>query len=101
MRLIVFFDLPVQTAQDRRQYRIFRKYLVRQGFIMEQESVYSKLVMNNTVADSVVANLKLNKPPKGNVQVLSVTEKQYERIEYITGTKQAIVIDSDDRLVVL
>ena len=47
MRLIVFFDLPVLTAANRRDYYLFRKYLIKSGFLMMQESVYSKLVQNN------------------------------------------------------
>ena len=50
MRLVVFFDLPVLTAKNRRDYRQFRKTLIKNGFIMDQESVYSKLVPNNTMA---------------------------------------------------
>ena len=40
MRVIVFFDLPVLTSDDRRAYRKFRKSMLKKGFIMLQESVY-------------------------------------------------------------
>ena len=43
MRIIVFFDLPVTTAKSRRDYYIFRKYLIKSGFVMMQESVYCNL----------------------------------------------------------
>ena len=33
MRILVFFDLPVTTAEDRRVYQSFRKYLIKNGFI--------------------------------------------------------------------
>ena len=46
MRVLVLFDLPVETAADRRAYTQFRKFLIRNGFIMMQESVYSKIVQN-------------------------------------------------------
>ena len=39
MRVFVMFDLPTDTALDRREYRVFRKYLMDTGFIMMQESV--------------------------------------------------------------
>ena len=42
MRLIVFFDLPVATAKQRKDYRLFRKYLTKDGYLMLQESVYAK-----------------------------------------------------------
>lgn len=101
MRVIIFFDLPTYTGDDKRGYRKFRKYLLCQGFLMEQESVYSKIAVNTTMADSIVDNIKKNKPKDGIVQVLKVTEKQYNRMEYIVGNKKREVIDSDERLVIL
>ena len=41
MRLIVFFDLPVQTAKQRKDYRLFRKFLLKDGYLQLQESVYA------------------------------------------------------------
>ncbi len=95
------FDLPVMTSHDRKEYTKFRKYLIKSGFYMLQESVYCKLALNSTMADSVIENLKKNKPEKGLVQALKVTEKQFERMEYIVGEKQSEVLDTDERLVIL
>ena len=67
MRVIVLFDLPVTTSEDMRQYTKFRKYLLKSGFIMMQESVYSKLALNATVAEAIVGNLRKNKPETGLV----------------------------------
>ena len=53
MRIIVMFDLPVTTASDRREYTRFRKYLIKNGFLMMQESVYCKLAQNSTAADLI------------------------------------------------
>ena len=39
MRIIVFFDLPTETLEDKREYRKFRKMLIENGFVMMQESV--------------------------------------------------------------
>ena len=101
MRVIVFFDLPTVTLEERREYAKFRKYLIKSGFIMMQESVYSKLAQNAAVADSVINNVKKNKPSEGLVQLLSITEKQFQKMEYIIGTSNSVVLDSDDRLVIL
>lgn len=101
MRLIVFFDLPTETAADMRQYRLFRRFLLQEGFIMEQESVYSKLTLNASVTEAVKQHIYNNRPLDGLVQILTVTERQYTGIEYIVGSKQREVIDSDERLVVL
>ena len=101
MRVIVFFDLPVDTLEHKRAYRKFRKFLIEKGFLMMQESVYCKLAQNSTAADLIVQNVKKNKPISGLVQTLRITEKQFSRIEYIVGEKTNEVLDSDERIVVL
>ena len=101
MRIIVFFDLPTNTLEDRREYSKFRKYLVKSGFIMLQESVYSKLAPNASVAESVINNVKKNKPSEGLVQLLAITEKQFQKMEYVLGSSSSTVLDTDERLIVL
>lgn len=101
MRVIVFFDLPVTTEKNKRDYRVFRKFLVKSGFFMMQESVYCKLAQNSTVADGLVETVRKNKPSEGLVQVLQVTEKQYSKMEFIVGQNNTCVLDTDERLVVL
>ena len=101
MRVIVFFDLPVLTESNRREYRTFRKFLIKTGFMMVQESVYCKLAQNSSIADIVVDNIKKNKPPEGLVQVLRVTEKQYNKMDFIVGEKTGDVLTTTERLVIL
>ena len=101
MRVIVMFDLPTISVSERRDYTKFRKYLIKNGFLMMQESVYCKLAQNQTAADLIVEQLKKNKPDKGLVQVMKITEKQFGRIEYIVGEAKNEVIDSDERLIIL
>ena len=101
MRILVMFDLPVGTESERKNYRLFRKYLIKSGFLMLQESVYCKISQNTTVADAIIANVRKNRPDDGLVQVLKITEKQYSRMEYIVGESKSDVLDSDERLVVL
>ena len=101
MRVIVFFDLPVETLENKRNYRQFRKFLIKKGFMMLQESVYCKIALNQTVANAIVGAVKSNKPDDGLVQMLFITEKQYSRMYYVVGEKQSSIIDSDERLVIL
>ena len=101
MRIVVFFDLPVLTESNRKDYRTFRKYLIKSGFMMVQESVYCKLAQNSSVADAVVKNIKKNKPHEGLVQVLRVTEKQYNKMDFIVGERTGDVLASDERFVIL
>lgn len=101
MRVLVFFDLPTITAEDRRNYRAFRKCLIKNGFIMLQESVYTKMITSPTVEKSVHNLLINNKPHSGLVQALMVTESQFSKMKYITGEWNSDVIDSEDRVVIL
>lgn len=100
MRVMVFFDLPTLTCENRREYARFRKFLIQNGFLMMQESVYSKMALNQTVAASVVERVKKNKPAEGLVQMMTITEKQYNRMEYVCGEFNSEVLCSDERLVV-
>lgn len=102
MRLIVFFDLPVETAKQRKDYRLFRKWLLKDGYLMLQESVYAKLVVNDGAAATAVIRLHKNRPPSGLVQVLRVTESQFSTMEYITGERGGYdEIDTMDDLLIL
>ncbi len=101
VRILVFFDLPVLTAENRHNYGRFRRFLIKNGFIMLQESVYCRMAVNQTMAGTILNNIRKNKPPEGLVQVLNVTEKQFEKMEFITGSFTSDVIDTDERLVIL
>ena len=101
MRVIVFFDLPVKTKNDRREYSRFRKFLVKSGFIMMQESVYSKIALNQNVAAGISESVRKQKPKAGVVQLLTVTEKQFSKMETIVGCSSSNVVSSDERLLIL
>lgn len=101
MRTIVFFDLPNIYANDKRNYLKFRKFLINEGFIMLQESVYSKITLNSQQCQFLIDRIKKNSPKKGIIQVLNVTEKQYAQIEYIIGESNTKIINSEETLVIL
>ncbi|MCF0106022.1 MAG: CRISPR-associated endonuclease Cas2 [Holdemanella sp.] len=97
MRIVLFFDLPVKTKEDRRNYASFRKYLIKNGYLMMQYSVYCKIFANRDAAIKHVNMLQRNLPPKGQIRILTVTEKQYAKIETILGGKslQEKIVGSD------
>lgn len=101
MRLIIFYDLPSVTKKDRRIYHKFHKFLTGSGFVMMQESVYSKLVLNANNAKAIQQSVKEASPKEGLIQMMLITERQYENIEFIIGEKESEVIDSDERLLIL
>lgn len=101
MRMIVFFDLPTLSDFDRKEYRRFRKLLIKNGFIMMQESVYARLLLNSTVQKSVMDTIIKGKPANGLVQCLTVTEKQFSGIINISGKSNNNIIDTDERLIII
>ncbi len=101
MRLIVFFDLPTKYSIDRKRYRKFRNFLLNEGFMMEQESVYSKLLLNLQQTDFLTKRIEKNTPSNGLIQVLIVTERQYSQMKYIIGNPNSKIINSEEKLVIL
>lgn len=101
MRMILFFDLPVVTAKQRKTYRHFVKDLVECGFYRIQESVFVKLAINKSSVDATMAHLKDKKPSEGNVVVLIITERQFASMEMLVGEMATDVVDSDERYVEL
>ena len=101
MRLIVFFDLPVTTPTGKRAYTQFRKFLIENGFVMLQESVYSKICLNQNAANALVDHVRRNAPADGLVQLLQVTEKQFANMEMIIGESESDVITTSDRVVII
>lgn len=99
MRLIVFFDLPTETSQNRHDYSVFHKFLLKNGFIMMQKSVYSKLVINGVTSAAVKEKVAKNLPPSGIVELLEITENQFAKIDYLIGEKQSLIEESMDRLI--
>jgi CRISPR-associated protein Cas2 len=101
MRTIVFFDLPNIYSRDKKNYMRFRKFLLNEGFIMMQESVYSKIVLNSQQSQLLLERVRKMAPKKGLIQVLTITERQYSQIEFIIGESNSKIINSEDKLIVL
>ena len=101
MRILVMFDLPTETSLQRRNYRRFRKFLINEGFVMMQESIYSKICLNMHAVHQVELELKKNKPPLGLVQFITVTERQFTGMKLLVGEVNNTYLETDERMVVL
>jgi len=86
--LMAMFDLPVDTRAGRRAYTQFRKVLVKDGFSMMQYSVYIRHCASEENADVHVGRVQGALPANGEVRVLQVTDKQYERMQVFWGRKR-------------
>ena len=99
--MILFFDLPMVSARERKIYTTFRKQLTQEGFVMMQQSVYSKLVLNSTNEKSTYDRLRKIIPDNGVVQLLTITERQFASMEYLAGEYKELSIQSTNRTVIL
>ena len=101
MRLVVMFDLPTETAEERKQYRKFRKSLINEGFCMMQYSIYSRVCVNRESARFLENRIKTFLPQNGLVQSFFMTEKQYNDIHLLVGEEVEDVRNSADRTIII
>ncbi|MEE6657385.1 CRISPR-associated endonuclease Cas2 [Pediococcus acidilactici] len=101
MRLMIMFDLPVETAVQRKQYRQFRKALINEGFLMIQYSVYVRVCVNKKSATFMENRIKTYLPENGTIQALTLTEKQYNDMHFSVGERVKGVRNTSDRAVIL
>lgn len=99
MRMMVFFDLPMEKSKQRKAYTKFLKELKKQGFLMLQKSVYIKLSINLANVDVTRKNIKKILPSEGNVFLLVITEKQFSSIEYLLGDFKTNQLNDEERVV--
>lgn len=99
MRTLLFFDLPTITSTDKKNYRKFKKVLTKNGFMMLQESVYSKLSLSIQNADTTLKEIKQKLPSNGNIMILTVTEKQFSNMQILLGEMKTDVINTDERII--
>jgi CRISPR-associated protein Cas2 len=88
MWLLVMFDLPVDTKAARKQYTAFRKTLLKDGFAKMQFSVYIRHCASEENVDVHAVRVETNVPPDGEVRLLRITDKQYERMQIFWGKKR-------------
>lgn len=96
------FDLPVETDSEKREYRAFRKNLIREGFVMMQYSVYVRVCPSREYAKRLESRIKKFVPQEGNVRLLCVTEKQYSDMKLLVGSRTtAETAIGTERLIVI
>lgn len=85
MWLMVMFDLPVMTREEKRNYTRFRKYLLAEGFYSLQYSVYAKYSACRENARKYYRYIEAIVPPGGHVRLLMVTDKQFGEMVSLYG----------------
>ncbi len=98
MWVMVMFDLPTETKMERKQYALFRKKILKDGFQMFQFSMYIRHCMSRENADVHVKRVKTMLPPKGHVGVICITDKQFGMMEIFRGRELVQTPDTTQQL---
>jgi CRISPR-associated protein Cas2 len=85
MWMTVMFDLPVVEKDDQKAATQFRKTLLDMGFEMAQFSVYMRFCTSQAQIDTYAKRVEYALPQGGKVNILTMTDKQYERIVTFHG----------------
>ena len=85
MWLIVFFDLPVTSADARRRANRFRKDLEADGYLRLQLSVYARPCNSPDDVRSHQIRLEQILPENGNVRAVSLSDLQFARMKIMVG----------------
>jgi len=85
MWVVAMFDLPTDTKKARKDYATFRKNLLKDGFTMLQYSVYVRHCASEENADVHVNRVNNFLPDDGEVRVICITDKQYEKMKIFWG----------------
>jgi len=85
MWIFVFFDLPVKTKPQRTAATRFRNYLLRDGYIRVQYSVYGRICNGQERVEKHLKRLESVLPKKGSIRALQITDRQYGRMKILLG----------------
>ena len=88
MWLLTMFDLPTDTKKARKDYTRFRKALIKDGFTMMQYSVYIRHCASEENVEVHDRRVVAALPPDGEVRLIRITDKQYERMRVFWGKRR-------------
>ncbi|MFN6341090.1 MAG: CRISPR-associated endonuclease Cas2 [Bacteroidota bacterium] len=89
MWVLVFFDLPTESAAERKIYARFRKELMQDGFTMFQYSIYMRHCASRENAEVHMKRVKQLLPDNGHVGIMCITDKQFGMMEIFYGREKA------------
>ena len=85
MWVVAMFDLPTDTKKARRAYTQFRESLLKDGFARMQYSVYIRHCASEENAEVHERRVQAALPDDGEVRLLAITDKQFERMRVYWG----------------
>lgn len=98
MWVFVFYDLPTESKEDRKNIAVFRKKLQKDGFAMLQFSIYIRHCNSRENADVHINRVKSSLPTKGEVIIFTLTDKQFSMMEFFRGISKSKKPDTPQQL---
>jgi CRISPR-associated protein Cas2 len=98
MWLFAMFDLPMDKPELRLEYTRFRRGLLKRGFTMLQYSVYAHYTASEESDETLRKKVQAALPPHGQVRLISITDRQFEKMEVYVGKKRHRVEDPPSQL---
>lgn len=99
MWIFVMFDLPVTTREHARAATKFREFLLDEGFEKSQFSVYARFCNGKEQFETYMRRIESRLPDRGDVHILSFTDRQYENIVRFSGQRRRRQRKNPDQLV--
>lgn len=93
--LMVAFDLPVKTKDERKRATDFRKFLIDDGFQMIQFSVYARPCVTFARQETHLRRIRLAVPDEGSIRAIYITKAQWEKA-YIIHGKPAKEVEAEE-----
>ena len=87
--VLVFFDLPIGTPEERKAATNFRKDLIHDGYFMVQFSVYARPCGTADRVETHVRRLKSKIPAHGEVRGLMISDAQWGRMIIMRSQQKA------------
>ncbi|MGE4432130.1 MAG: CRISPR-associated endonuclease Cas2 [Sphingobium sp.] len=98
MWIFVMFDLPVTTKEQSRAATKFREFLLDEGFEKSQFSVYARFCNGKEQFETYMRRVEANLPERGDIHILSFTDRQYENIVRFSGQSRRRQRKNPDQL---
>lgn len=99
--MLLSFDLPRDTKEERKQASEYRNRLVELGFSMKQYSLYEREVQSNTTRNRLIEILKKEIPDSGLITLYLLPDEVNNKQITILGKDAPKVTVGAPHLIVL
>ena len=101
MVLLLSFDLPRNTKEERKEATEYRKRLVELGFDMKQYSLYEREVESDTTKDHLIKILKNEVPDDGMLTLYLLPNEVNDKQINILGPNAPLKTVSVPKVIVI